>query len=67
MANSRKREFKCCQPKQKTRRKLYRVVFERIKESKWAIYRTYLKHKSYLDIASELDRTFENRYKSHNN
>ena len=27
--------WKCCQPMQKTRRKLHKKVFERIKESKW--------------------------------
>ena len=56
MAND---QFKCFQLKQKTRRKLHRMVFERIKESKWGISCTSLKHKSYLDIPSVLDRTFD--------
>ena len=36
LISSRICECKCCQPNQKTKRKLHRKVFERIKESKLA-------------------------------
>ena len=56
LINSRKHECKSCQPKQKTRRKLHKKVFERIKESKWGTSCKYLwiKHPWYTN---ELART----------
>ena len=57
LINRRKHECNSCQPKQKTRRKLHKKVFERIKESKWGTSCKYMwiKHPWYtIELARTL-------------
>ena len=62
LINNRKDNCKCCQPKQKTRRKLHWKVFESIKESKRGTFSksTWIKHPwntNKVIFPSELART----------